>query len=125
METFFTIIISWLIIGLIIHEYLKFKDAKYIHEMDIEAKKFGENGEELKKFHSENPRYFVYKRRDFSEVIYLIAGLFSHTLWPCSLAILILSLSKFQKISSNCLMIDSLLTITIFLYALYINIFGV
>ena len=122
METFVTIVVSWLIIGLIIHEYLKFKDAKYIHDLDIETSTL--SGNELKEFHQNNPRYFAYKKRDFNEVIYLIAGLFSPTLWPCCLAILILSLSKFQKLSVNCFMIDALLTIAIYLYALYVNIFN-
>ena len=106
METFVTIVVSWLIIGLIIHEYLKFKDAKYIHDLDIETSTL--SGDELKEFHQNNPRYFAYKKRDFNEVIYLIAGLFSPTLWPCCLAILILSLSKFQKLSVNCFMMHYL-----------------
>ena len=122
MTTFITIVVSWLIIGLIIHEYLKFKDAKYIHSLDIEAESLS-NSEDLKKFHKDNPRYFAYKRRDFNETIFLIVGLFLPNLWPCSLAILILSLSKFQKLSVNCFMIDALLTITVYLYALYVNIF--
>lgn len=107
-------------VGLLaIYELLKMSNFKKVFQRCNEVRKIQKSGDKqmLNNYIKEHPAILVMGMFDFICWIVLFAGLMTEQ-WILFLLVIILSLSRFQRIGSWAVFIDSLVTATIYMFAI-------
>ncbi len=107
-------------VGLLaIYELLKMSNFKKVFQRCNEARTIQRSGDKqlLENYIKEHPAILVMGMFDFICWIILFVGLMTEQ-WILFLLVILLSLSRFQRIGSWAVFIDSLVTATIYLFAI-------